>query len=141
MILVAVAWAGTEQLKLRDPVPCVELGEPTIQLRDELLALTDPALEPSWIPVRAADCLVELYAADPVVAEAMLPWMTDPGRAGLALVVVNRLELFPVEVAVRLARAGMSAADERQRSRVERRLKRSKVPELRAIVDAPELER
>lgn len=129
--------APADQLRLRDSVPCSALGEPTPALRDELVILSDPAGMPSWLPIRAAACLVELYAADPALEAIVSPWMTDSTRAGLALVVVGGIDRFPAPVALRLATSALSTPDPRHRARVAKRLSSSAIPAVRAQATAP----
>lgn len=120
-------------LRARDAVGCGALGEPTPALRDALVALADPATLPPAVPVRAAGCLVELYAEDPEIVEVVLPWMADPARHGLALVVASRLDALPEPAAVALARAAMADGDETRRRRVAARLAKSERESVRAV--------
>lgn len=121
-------------LRSRDGVSCADLGEATPALRDELLALTDPAVLPSSVPMRAAGCLVSRFGADPVVAEAVLPWMTDPSRRGLALVVAGGVDSFPEPVAVRIAEAGLSVDDAAWRARFAKKFADSELAGVNALV-------
>ncbi|MFZ5480665.1 MAG: hypothetical protein ACOZNI_28140 [Myxococcota bacterium] len=132
--LIAAAWAGAyEVLRARDEPGCAALGEVA---REELAGLAEEDVQPPWVPVRAARCLVELYP-DAETAARVRPWMADPSRAGLALVVVGKLDLLPLAEATELARAALATPDERQRARVQRRLAASERAELRAVVATP----
>lgn len=124
-------------LRVRDGVSCLSLGEPTPALRDGLMALTDPAVEPSAVPVRAAGCLVALFPSDPTVDEAVVAWVSDPERRGLALVVAGNVDVLPADVAVRVARAAAAVDDPRWRDRFAKRLQTSANADVRAAVARP----
>jgi hypothetical protein len=81
-------------LASRDGVDCAALHASV----DELVAMTDPAIQPPWVPVRAAECLVVTYPAEKRVAETILPWLDDPARKGLALVVAQHVDLLPADL-------------------------------------------
>jgi hypothetical protein len=132
--LAAMAYAGAlETLRTRDDAGCAALGEATPALRAELADLAEADVQPPWASVRAAGCLVTLFP-DAETAARVRPWMADPERAGLALVVVGRLDGLPAIDAADLARAALATPDTRQRARVERKLAISERPELRALV-------
>jgi hypothetical protein len=97
----------------------------------DLAQLTEPALAPAYVPMRAAHCLVQRFGAEaePIVA----PWMSDPARSGQALVVVGALDALPADAALRLGAAALSGADERARERIARRLKASIHPQVAAL--------
>ncbi len=115
-------------LAARDGVDCAALP---VADAAELAALTDPALSPPWVPMRAAHCLVQRYGA---AAEPLLtPWFSDPGRAGLVLVVVDALDAVPADVAARIATAALDAADADGRSRIVRRIRDSVHPGVSAL--------
>ncbi len=120
-LLATLAFASPayDQLKLRDPVPCSGLGEATPALRDELLALASPAILPSVVPMRAADCLAHLFAADLNVQAAFLTWMTDPGRAGQALLILGRADTLPEPVLVGLLAGARQSSSVRVKERAE----------------------
>jgi hypothetical protein len=115
-------------LSQRHGVSCDQLP-----VRDaaDLAQLTEPALAPAYVPMRAAHCLVERFGAEaePIVA----PWMSDPGRSGQALVVVGALDALPADAALRLGTAALAGADERARERIARRLKASIHPQVAAL--------
>lgn len=123
-----------QALAARDGVGCAGLGVADSALRDGLIAHTDPTLMPPWVPVRAAGCLIELFPADPVTLSTVTPWMTDPGAAGLALVVAQQIDRFPAADAAKLAVAAMSAPEGAARDRVQRRLQKSTLPEVVVVV-------
>ena len=112
-------------LRLRDAVPCSELGQ---GVRDELIALAEGGLGPPYVPVRAAGCLVELYAVDPVVVERAREWVSGGKFGGLGMLVAGLIDAFSLEDAVSIARA--AGAD----PRMTRRIARSTRVEVRAVV-------
>jgi hypothetical protein len=133
LALLTLAHAGAlETLRARDDAGCAALGEPTPALRAELADLAEADVSPPWAPIRAASCLVTLFP-DEETAARVRPWMADPARAGLALVVVGELDVMPTSAAAELARAALASPDERQRARVQRRLAKSTRDELRAL--------
>jgi hypothetical protein len=134
--LVTVALAGQvyDTLKLRDGVACATLGT-SVEVRDELLALTDPTVMPAWVPIRAASCLVEEFSSDPVVVDAAASWVMDPARAGLGFVVARRIDEFSVADGVRISRAAAAGPDLELRRRIMHRVAGSSHVELRAIVE------
>ena len=135
LVSLAAATPTVDLLRLRDAVPCTSLGATTPELRAELLGLAQGEEMPPWVPMRAADCLVTLYAADPTLRETLLPWMADPERAGLALLVLDRIDLLPTATAVPLATAAAGVADALWATRFRDRILRSAQPEVRAVVD------
>jgi hypothetical protein len=133
--LAGLANAGAiDTLRSRDAVACSALGDANPALRDELVALTDPATLPPAVPIRAANCLIDLYGADPIALGAVTGWMTDPERHGLALVVLGRLGDLDPLVATELARKALTVPDEGMKTRVASRLKKSSIAEVRALV-------
>lgn len=115
LLLSSVAFAepALDRLKSRDAVDCASLGEATPALRDELLALTDPALLPATVPMRATACLVERFAADGVVQAAFTAWLQDPTRPGEVLVVLGHEAALPEAFAAELVRGALAAPNAR----------------------------
>ena len=132
MLWFAVASAeaapAIEVLRLRDAVACTEL-----------VGLPGPEVSPSWVPARAASCLVELFAADPALPGLVTPWFTDPERVALGLIVVDHVDALPAEAGLQVAQAAAAVTDARWSKRYRDRLGRSAVEEIRALagVDAP----
>lgn len=124
-----------ELLRLRDAPGCANLGAAGEAQRDALLALTATE-SPPYVPLRAADCLVAAYAADPVAQGAMRGWMTDPEAAGLAMLVVTRLDALPEPLAVELARAALTTPDARWKGRFSERIAKSTSASVRSTLDA-----
>ena len=131
---VSVASAGVyDQLKLRDGFACDALGT-TPAVRDELLALAEGDVAPPYVPVRAAECLVQGFAEDPLVVERARAWVAERRWAGLGMVVADEEARFRLEDAVSIAQAARAAGD----SRLLRRFSRSGRVEVRAVVDGAE---
>ena len=53
------------QLSARDGAPsCTVLAEQTENIQKELLSLISSDAKPSYVPMRAANCLLDLYPSD-----------------------------------------------------------------------------
>ena len=98
------------QLNARDGVECSALGLATPDLKSQLFALTDPAILPAAVPIRAAGCLISLFPAEPDVETAVTAWMSDPERQGFGLVALSRLDAFPEPAALRIVTAARLSA-------------------------------
>ncbi len=135
MILVSFALAGpaADVLKMRDAVSCDRLGAATPALRDELIVLAELPDGLPWVSVRAAGCLVSVFAGDPAVVDRFAAWAGDSERTGLTLVVIDGAAALAPADAVRVGAAAMGTADTRWRARFADRLGRSALPELRAL--------
>jgi len=123
-----------QQLSLRDGVSCSSLGTVNATLRDQLLELSAPTMMPPSVPVRAADCLVSLFAADPVVQATFVAWAGDIGHAGQTLLVVGRLAELPSETQVAVAKAALSVGDAVWQARFSQRLVTLNLPSLQTIL-------
>ncbi len=117
-------------LSLRDGTSCASLG---VSDADQLVRYTDPTLQPPSVPVRASACLVERFPES--VANIALPWMTDPERVGLALVVLNGLDRLPEPSALQLARAALANPD--LAPRATRFVRAAALPSVRDLAPAP----
>lgn len=117
-------------LSLRDGTPCASLD---VADAEQLARYTDPTLQPASVPVRASACLVERFPES--VAGIALPWMTDPERAGLALVVLNGIDRLPEPSAVQLARAAL--ANPELAPRATRFVRAAARPSVRELAPAP----
>lgn len=135
LLLIPLSFAADLRLTLsaRDYVGCSALGAATDTLYTELVAATDPSILPGSVPVRAADCLLTLYPTRAELGAVLLPWMSDPERAGLAMVVAARIDELPLELASSLATEAMKLGDEKMRGRLQTRLQASSRPEIRLI--------
>ncbi|MEQ1570177.1 MAG: hypothetical protein ABMA64_31375 [Myxococcota bacterium] len=89
-------------------------GEPVCAEVEALVAEPVPALldlvrhvsMPPTVPMRAAGCLVERHAAE--VPDELEAWVTTDATRGLALLVADRVDLLPTDVAVRVTAAAMA---------------------------------
>src|SRR5687768_909678 len=93
-------------LSIRDPVSCDQVEALTTTPVETLLAVVDTVKMPPWAPMQAADCLVKRHPAD--VKDRMDLWVTDPALKGLGRLVLNALDVMPVEVAVPVARRALA---------------------------------
>jgi hypothetical protein len=94
-----------QRLILRDGVSCASLfvDADAVAVRDALLEHARSSARPSYAPMRAASCAIELAATDPVAFEAAKVWMTDAAVPGLALLVVQNLDVLAEPQAVEVA--------------------------------------
>lgn len=118
-------------LSVRDFEGCASLGAADDTLYTALVAETDPAIVPSTVPMRAAGCLIELYPQKPELATLLQTWIVDPERQGFAMLVAGRIDLLPVETAVKLAEAAKAGPE-----RVRTRLLTSTRPEVIAVLQS-----
>lgn len=134
-LFVSLAWAGPayDVLVPRDGVSCDALGEATPALRAELFELAQSDVMPPWVPMRAADCLIVRYAADAELVPMITPWLTDPERRGLALVVLDRLASLPEADAIALARTALATDDAKWRARFADKVRRDPRPTVQAV--------
>ena len=133
--LVSGVWAGAyDVLKLRDGADCAQLGTGAA-VRDELLALAEGDVAPSYVPVRAAGCLVEGFAGDPVVVERAKGWVAEKRWAGLGIVVAGRIDAFAPEDGVAIAKAAVAGSDVATRVRIAKRIARSEREEVRVVAE------
>ena len=96
----------TRVLSAKDAVPCAQvfsLGE-AAAVRDALISLADSDVRPSWVPVRAAHCVVGVAHKDAVALEAVDRWLAPGAPPGFAVVVASELDGFEEAEAVRLGR-------------------------------------
>jgi hypothetical protein len=124
MIWISLAFAGDayDRLKLRDGASCEGLDVA------ELLVLAEADIAPTYVPMRAADCLLASHATDPIVAEHARAWVREERWLGLGLLVGRQIDRFPLE-------AALAIAADAQDARVVRRLGESIRPEVRAVVE------
>lgn len=116
-------------LSSRDDVSCADVEALVTDPVPALVEVVTTVKMPPSAPMRAAGCLVERHAHE--VPEVLEGWMKGDDTKGLALLVSGRLDGLDPELAVRLARAGMSgpwATD------LQPAIEKSTVPEVRAVV-------
>lgn len=94
-------------LSSRDAGPtCAELDAMSSDPVADLTAIVETVAMPPAVPMRAANCLVVGHAA---AAEAtLLGWVVDPDTKGLALLVADRIDAMPPEIALRVAERALS---------------------------------
>ncbi len=135
IILFSVALASpvSDALAARDGVDCLSLGEPTSMLRDELLGLTDPAILPSSVPMRAASCLAERFGTESVVQDAIVAWSSDSERQGLAMAALMRVDLLGEPGALRVVQAALASPLPRVATKAREMVPGSIHPAVRAL--------
>ena len=86
LLFATLAYAGPyEALRARDGYTCTGT-------RDELLVLAESNVEPSYVPMRAAECVISMYHSDPVVQDKAAAWMTGEQFVGLGLLTADRID-------------------------------------------------
>lgn len=117
----------------RDAGPaCDSLGPVDSALSADLMFLVEQAVQPPWVAVRAADCLLQL---DPLGTQsAARRWVVAQDSRGLALLTLGKLDSLPRPMAIDLAqtaRRGALAADATPR------IAKAQTAEIRAIAALP----
>ena len=93
------------ELSARDGVAsCEKLQESYSDLQDGLKSLVSNDIKPSYVPIRAATCLLELYPED---LETYQAWMQKTEMLGLARLTVSRLETLPITISVSLTETAL----------------------------------
>lgn len=134
---LALASPSAPTLAQRDYTGCAALGEPTAELRAELLTLTAPETMPPATPMRAAGCLAELFGGDTEVVDRFVAWQADPAVQGLAMMVLGSVERMPEASAVRVLQAGLDSPQPRVLRKAETMRAASGRPALSALQPAP----
>ena len=110
--------------------PCAEIEALSEAPVDDLKYVVNHISAPPWAGMRAAQCLIERH---PAAIEAELDlWVTDPGRVGLGILVLNRLDDLPVDTAVRVASLALEKGSERMGA--EKRVAAAARPEVHTLV-------
>ena len=118
-------------LSMRDQSPpCVELEALSTDPMGDLTYIVDHAQQPPWAAMRAAACLISGHAE--AAAPMMKGWMVDPEKAGLAILVLGRLDDMPLAVGVELATAALSGPDP---DGARKRIARASAPEIRRLAE------
>ena len=115
VIFLSTAFAATNpahdavllQLSQRDGFPgCSSLGVlgTSDQVLDALIDVAKHVTAPPAAPMRAAVCVTRLAGHDLVAWDAIQGWIGDPSVPGLALAVVQNLDLLPEDKAVKIAK-------------------------------------
>ncbi len=73
---------------------------------DTLQVMVERAIQPPWVGVRAADCLITRHADE--IAPVLETWVSEPEYLGLALVTLGKLDGMSPEVAEGVAKAALA---------------------------------
>lgn len=113
---LGVAQAAPEQVELvvralssRDPISCTEVESLTPTPVETLSSIVDTVPRPSWVPMRAADCLIRGHAAD--VQPQLERWVVAPELKGLGRLVLGSVDTLPVQIAVTVMRKALAGSD------------------------------
>jgi len=88
------------QLSLRDnPPSCEILQTQHDDLQEKLKRLVVEDVKPSYVPMRAARCLLQLFPED---LETYRVWVAKKETLGLTRLTVSQLEMMPREISVSL---------------------------------------
>jgi hypothetical protein len=96
-----------------------------------MLQVVETVHMPPMAPMRAASCLMDGHAADPAVATAVISWMSKPETLGLALLVAERIDALPAELARQAATQGLAGP---HAAKLRERLVQSQNPEIKALL-------
>jgi hypothetical protein len=89
-------------LSSRDPVACAAV-DATVETWREVVRTAEG---PPWVPMRAAQCLVERHAV--AAQDDLAAWVIDPESLGLGLLVLGQLDRLPADLALRLAHLALA---------------------------------
>ncbi len=119
-------------LSVRDQgPPCSTLIEFSDQLQTDLMRIVQDSPKPPWAPMRAANCLIELY---PLESKAeFVRWMQSEDTMGLALLLSNQMSILPAELAPDLVSVGLNGPHNKK---VRPRILKLNEPRLNILVDA-----
>jgi hypothetical protein len=130
--LIAAALAGElDPLAVADPVACNTLGAADDALYAHLVELAQPDVTPAVVPMRAAQCLLEVFGEHAGLDGVVLPWMRSPSTYGFALLVASRADSLPTTLAVAAVNAAREMPDPGLRTKLLRRFGRSGVGAVR----------
>jgi hypothetical protein len=111
---------------------CADLAKLSATPTEDLVWLAENAEQPSWVAIRAAECVLELYPEP--ASPSIRAWMQSPDHLGLALVTVPHLDALPVAVAQPILEAGLAGP---LAEKVRPRAAKLHTPELRALAVPP----
>lgn len=115
-------------VKRHSPPTCDALAAMSPAVVTDLAWLVDNATAPAWVGLRAAQCLL---VAHPMASQAIYQdWLSTDGHRGLAILLTQKVDELPLEVATALSRTALAGPE---RAEVQRRLADCDVPELRAL--------
>jgi hypothetical protein len=109
-------------------VSCTEVAAMLPTPTESLARIAEHAKHPPWTGIRAAACLSEQRDAE----THLVRWMGEPSLAGLARVVLDRVDTLPASSRTAVARAALLGP---HAARARAVLARSTVPELRALAE------
>lgn len=112
------------------PCATVEALSPTPVA--DLTLLAEEVTRPGWVGLRAADCLITRHAE--AVTPQLQRWMVSPDTKGLALLVVQKIDLLPAPTAQDLAIRGLAGP---HAASLRPRLARAADPDLRRLATEP----
>ena len=107
------------QLSYRDGAPdCKELSNDNGQLKDDLLVMVNSVMQPPWVGMRAANCLITRFPLESI--DTFKSWMQSEQTMGLAFLLGTQLSQLPYQIAIEVGRVGLSGPHaEGVRSRLE----------------------
>jgi len=130
------ASAGPEQdavihaLSSRDPVTCASVEALTPTPVDTLRTVVKVVSMPPWVPMRAAQCLVEGHGSE--VRAELLQWVVDPEEQGLGLLVLDEIDRLPQDLALEVAKTALARGPDH--AAAAQRVGRATSPQLKALV-------
>lgn len=124
--------AVVRALSMRDGAPpCEQVEALSSDPVADLLRVVDTVAMPPTAGMFAAGCLLDRHAQE--VAEPVEAWMGEAGNAGLARLVLQRLDALPAATAVRWVQVGLQGP---HAAEVRTAVEASARPELRALLGA-----
>ena len=107
------------QLSYRDGAPdCKDLSNDNGQLKDDLLVMVNSVMQPPWVGMRAANCLITRFPLESV--DTFKSWMQSEQTMGLAYLLGAQISQLPYQIAIEVGRVGLSGPHaEGVRSRLE----------------------
>ena len=107
------------QLSYRDGAPdCKDLSNDNGQLKDDLLVMVNSVIQPPWVGMRAANCLITRFPLESV--DTFKSWMQSEQTMGLAYLLGAQISKLPYQIAIEVGRVGLSGPHaEGVRSRLE----------------------
>lgn len=117
-------------LSVRDPAPeCAEVEAGVTEPVPILVRIAEQAEAPPWAPMRAAGCLLRLHGE--AAEDTLRDWVVDPGRQGLAELVLSQIDLLPDPVAVEVVRDALHGP---YKAQAEEAAAASERPEIRDLL-------
>lgn len=116
-------------LSSRDGVSCAAVEALTATPRETLEQVVDTVSAPPWVPMRAAQCLIEGHAAE--IQPRLEAWVVDPALKGLGRLVLAEIDQLPATIAIPVAKKALAGPDAVVAAA---RLRESASAEIRALV-------